>query len=188
MRDSRFGGEERVARYLFEFIESYPKRESPMQTMNTKDNAMPKYCGGYKKEKGFSRAKIMLHNLLTILFYLIGAIIISYMSVVFAVIFLLYCALATLWFMRFICAYCPQYDTAYCPSGYARITARLFEKRGTKDFKIKFKRNLGIIMPAWFAPVLAGVYLLLSEINFEIILLLVAFIVVGFVVLPIITR
>ncbi|UCE73158.1 MAG: hypothetical protein JSV56_08955 [Methanomassiliicoccales archaeon] len=159
-----------------------------MQTLNTKDNAMPKYCGGYKKEKGFSRAKIMLHNLLTILFYLIGAIIISFLSVVFAVIFLLYCVLATLGFMRFICAFCPQYGTTKCPSGYARITARLFKKKDSKDFKIRFKRNLGIVIPAWLIPIIAGVFLLLKDITFEIILLFVAFVVVGFIVLPITTR
>lgn len=140
-------------------------------------------------EEGSSMgANKVLHNIPTFSTYALGAIIILFLNWVFSVAFILYCIFSTLWFMRFICAHCPHYDNRKCPSGYAFISAKLFKKKDSKEFNEKFKRHLGVVFPSWIIPVVAGLYSLYYEFSLLLLLLLFAFIVIGFIILPVITK
>jgi len=71
---------------------------------------------------------------------------------------------------------------------YATVAGKLFKKRDMKKFAIMFKRHMVVVFPAWFIPVFAGVYILIGEFTVEMLILLIAFILDAFVVLPIFSR
>jgi len=146
---------------------------------------MPK-CGDGNVE--YKRYKIIIDNLPTLAMYALGTIIIFYLNMIFAVTYVLYCVLATVWFWRFICTYCPHYDELTCPCGFSKISAKLFKKRDTKKFLTMFRRHLVIIFPAWFLPIIAAVFILMDNITIEFVSLLIAFLIVGFVIIPIVSR
>ena len=156
-----------------------------VQTLIKKGNTMPNV--GYRKKRS-RRQRMIIQDLPEFTMYILGILIMSYLGIVVMVAFVMYIIISTLWFMRFVCTYCPHYDKLKCPSGYAIVCAKLFKKRETKKFTIMFKRNIAVVLPAWFLPVIAGIFILLDEINLIMISLLVAFIVNSFIVLPIISK
>ena len=119
--------------------------------------------------------------------YVLGAVILLFLGIVYSMAYILYCIFSTLWFMRFVCTYCPNFGHP-CPSGYSKIAARLFKKRQAKEFRAKFRVHVGIVFPSWFAPVIVALFILLKEINTTLIILFVAFIIFGFVLLPLFSR
>jgi hypothetical protein len=90
--------------------------------------------------------------------------------------------------MRFICTHCPNYDKSPCPSGYNTISIKLFKKGDPRLFKTMFKRHIGVVFPSWFIPLIVAAYLLSIDIDNTLILLLIAFFIVGFIILPITSR
>ena len=134
------------------------------------------------------RKRMILHNLPEFIMYVLGSIIMSYLGLVVLIIFVVYFVFSTLWFMRFICTYCPHYDKLKCPSGYAPVAAKLFKKRDMNKFSIMFKRHIGVVFPTWFVPVIAGIYIILVDFSIVTIWLLIVFIVDAFIILPISSR
>ncbi len=137
---------------------------------------------------GSRRRRVTLHNLPEYIMYILGAIIVSYLGIIILIAFIVYIILSTLWFMRFICTYCPHFDRVKCPSGYAIVAGKLFKKRNMKKFAIMFKRHMGVVFPAWFVPVIIGIYILIDEFTVQMLILLIAFILIAFVILPIFSR
>ncbi len=155
-----------------------------VRTLSKKDSIVSK-C-----EKGSMcyRTRILIDNLPVLTMYFLGAIIVSLLHPLFSILYILYCVFSTLWFMRFICTHCPNYDRAPCPSGYNTISAKFFKKGYPRSFKTMFKRHIGAVFPSWFTPIIVAVYLLSIDIHIILIILLIAFIVAGFIILPIASR
>lgn len=154
-------------------------------TLCKMDNIMPNI---YYKKKRSRKKRVIIHELPEFLMYILGALIMSYLGIILMIVYVIYIITSSLWFMRFVCTYCPHYDNLKCPSGYATVSAKLFKKRETKKFTVMFKRNIAIVLPSWFLPVIAGIFILQDEINLITIFLFVAFIVNSFIVLPIISK
>ena len=153
-----------------------------MQRLNPEDNKVP------TKNMGSGRGNTVKHNLPLISMYIIGSIIMYMLGWLYLFGYVLYCILSTLWVMRFVCTHCPHYDKLKCPSGYSKASAKLFKKRSSKDFRTKFARNIGVVIPSWVIPALVGIYLLLNEFTIIVAIVTLLFILVGFVYLPISSR
>jgi hypothetical protein len=149
--------------------------EVEVPTLNERDNIMP---NNRSQNMGSRRTRVTLHNLPEYIMYVLGAIIVSYLGIIILIAFVVYIILSNLWFMRFVCTYCPHYDRVKCPSGYAIVASKLF----------MFKRHMAVVFPAWFVPVIVGIYILIGEFTLQMLILLIAFILIAFVVLPIFSR
>ncbi|MHC4645681.1 MAG: hypothetical protein ACYTBJ_09260 [Planctomycetota bacterium] len=99
-----------------------------------------------------------------------------------------YGALGALWIMVFVCPYCHFWDTSACPCGYGRIAAGLVDKKDGDQFKAKFRKHIPVIVPLWFVPVLAAVFILVRSFSWPLLALLVAFAVDAFIVLPLFSK
>lgn len=152
-----------------------------MYTLDKRNNIMPKTGN---ENRRLRRKRMIMHNLPEFIMYVLGAIIMSYLGLKVLIIFVVYTVFSTLWFMRFICTYCPHYDKLKCPSGYAMVAAKLFKKRNMSKFHTMFKRHIVVVFPTWFVPVIAGIYLLIIELTIEVIVLLIIFILDAFIILP----
>jgi hypothetical protein len=137
---------------------------------------------------GRNRGNMIKHNIPLITMYALGSAIIYFLGIMYLFVYVIYCIISTLWVMRFVCTHCPHYDKAKCPSGYAKVSARLFKKRSSKDFRRVFSRNIGVVIPSWVIPALVGIYLLFTDFNDIVLILSLIFIIDGFVVLPIFSR
>jgi len=101
-----------------------------------------------------------------------------------ASLYLIYGVAGALWIMIFVCPYCRHLNTNTCPCGYGRIAAKLRKKKDGNHFKEKFKKHIPVIVPLWFIPVLGGVPLAVRSFSWPLFVLLVAFALDAFIVLP----
>jgi hypothetical protein len=90
--------------------------------------------------------------------------------------------------MKFICTYCPHYDSPKCPSGYSKVALKLFRKGEPGKFHTMFKNHIAVVFPSWILPLLAGIFLLFYNFSVTILILFLIFIVMGFIMLPVITK
>jgi hypothetical protein len=93
-------------------------------------------------------------------------------------------------FWGIICPYCPHYGTRACPCGYGLLAQRFFRARhGTpgKDFRTVFRRNIAIMFPCWLVPLGVGTFLVWKHYSPLVLALFVAFCVVGFIAIPLIS-
>jgi len=75
-----------------------------------------------------------------------------------------------------------------CPCGYGRIAAKLRPRKDTSLFARQFRRHIPVIVPLWIIPVVvAGGVLAIGRFGWVLLVLLIAFIVVSFVVLPLVS-
>jgi hypothetical protein len=137
---------------------------------------------------GHSRGNAFKHNLPLIVMYVLGSIIILFLGLLYLIGYILYCIISTLWVMRFVCTHCPHYDKVKCPSRYSIVAGKLFKKRSSKDFTKVFARNIGVVVPSWVIPAIVGGYLLYLDFTIELTILVLLFVIDGFVVLPIASR
>jgi len=98
--------------------------------------------------------------------------------------YLIYGVAGALWIIIFLCPYCRRWNTMTCPCGYGRIAARLRKRKDGDHFKEKFKKHIPVIVPLWFIPVLVGAPLVVRNFSWPLFVLLVAFALDAFVVLP----
>ena len=131
---------------------------------------------------------IILDNAPTAAMFLLGAALIWKIGWIYSVLFLFYCALSIILFLRLICTRCKHFDTSRCPCGYGIIAPLFFDKKTDKEFKEIFRRNIGIVFPCWIIPFGTGIYLLLSEFSWETLVLFISFCIVGFVLIPAISK
>jgi hypothetical protein len=64
----------------------------------------------------------------------------------------------------------------------------LFTRKEDKTFRKVFRRNIAIQYPNWFIPAGVAVYLLLSDYSRSILYLTISFIIVGFIIIPLISK
>lgn len=131
---------------------------------------------------------VVLDNVPTLALFILGAVLIWWLWWPFAVVYLAYCVLAIVLFWARICCYCSHYDTLGCPCGYGVIAARLFKYKGDRDFREVFRKNIAVVYPCWFVPLAPGAYLLYQGLDLTVLGVLVAFCIVGFVLIPAIAK
>ncbi|HHD16834.1 MAG TPA: hypothetical protein ENK47_09005 [Euryarchaeota archaeon] len=86
-------------------------------------------------------------------------------------------------FWSSICTRCRAYSSPSCPSGYGIISARLFPQR-EGDFERAFRRNIISVSLQWFIPLIVGAFYLVFRFDTLLLAVYLAFVVVGFVVVP----
>jgi len=131
---------------------------------------------------------VLLDNIPTLLLFLLGFLIVYQVSLIGAVAFGTYALFSVVWFWAKICPYCHHYGTFACPCGYGIISAKMFRRKEDKTFRKVFRRNLAIQYPNWFIPSGVAVYLLLSNYSKSILYLTISFIIVGFIIIPLISK
>ncbi len=131
---------------------------------------------------------VLLDNLPTVLLYALGTMIFFRFGIAWGFPFAAYAAASLVWFWARICPACAHHGTAGCPCGYGAISARLFGKKSGVDFKKTFRRNIVFLFPLWFLPPALGAYLLVTDFSAVLLAELVAFCVIGFVLLPLVSR
>jgi hypothetical protein len=131
---------------------------------------------------------VLLDNIPTIILFALGFVIIYQISTIGAIFFGFYALFSIVWFWAKICPFCHHYNTLACPCGYGAISSKLFKKRDDKSFKKVFKQNIGIVFPNWFIPFGIAVYLLVIRFSKEILILTIAFSLIGFIVIPLISK
>lgn len=131
---------------------------------------------------------VLLDNIPTLILFVLGAIIVYQISTIGAVIFFVYSLFSIVFFWAKICPFCHHYNTLACPCGYGVISAKLFKRRNDKSFKKAFRQNIGIVFPNWFVPFSIAVYLCVTRFTNEIFILTIAFSLIGFVAIPIISK
>lgn len=92
------------------------------------------------------------------------------------------------WIMVFVCPYCAYYGNRGCPCGYGVVAARLVRKGALECFAQKFKRHIPVIVPLWLLPAVAGAVALYQNPSTVLGILVGAFAVDAFVILPMVSR
>jgi len=131
---------------------------------------------------------ITLDNVPTLTMYFLGAALIWKVGWIYSVLFFVYCIVSIALFWRLICPWCHHFDTGRCPCGYGKIAPRFFVKKSGKNFKNVFRRNIAVVFPSWIIPFGVGLYLLATEYSRGTLVLFVSFCIVGFVLIPAISR
>jgi len=127
---------------------------------------------------------ILRENALQILMYILGAVITALIAWPLAILYVAYSLFSNALYMAWVCPYCGHYALGTCPAGFHILSARRFKPKPGTTFSREFRRNLYVMVPGWFVPPLAGLYLLISGFSWTVLVLLVAFCVVGFWLLP----
>lgn len=93
-----------------------------------------------------------------------------------------------IWIMYFICPYCRFYGTRLCPCGYGQVAAKLRCRKAHDQFASQFRKHIPVIVPLWFAPLIPGGIALVGSFSWGLMILLAAFVVDSFVLLPLVSR
>ena len=156
----------------------------------TSDDSSYKDC---QPERKYSRAQELVNNLPYIVMLSLGAAIFltgfekSAWSWLLVGVYLIYGVGGVCWIMIFICPYCAYWGTRSCPCGYGAIAAKLREKGTIDQFNQKFRKHIWMIVPLWFIPLLAGVPIIIRSFSWPMLLLLAAFVLDAFVILPLLS-
>jgi len=103
-------------------------------------------------------------------------------------VYLAYGVGGVLWIMLFICPYCHFYDTRLCPCGYGQLAPKLRSRKDGERFAEQFRKHIPVIVPLWFAPLVAGGIPLFREFSWALLSLLLVFAVNSFLILPLVSR
>jgi len=131
---------------------------------------------------------VLLDNIPTLILFVLGAILLGKIGWPLAIAMTLYNIASIVLFWKLICPHCPHFNTRACPCGYGALAPIFFSKQDSIDFRQKFRRNIAIVFPAWFIPFGAGLYLLYTRYSRDILITFVAFVIVGFILIPAISR
>ena len=99
-----------------------------------------------------------------------------------------YGLVGVLWIIVFLCPHCHFFDTRLCPCGYGRIAAKLRSRQDGDRFAEKFRRHIPVIVPLWLIPPAAGVIVLVRQFSAAVLVLVVAFAINSFLILPLVSR
>ena len=141
----------------------------------------------------YTHTQELVNNLPYIVMMFLGAavFIISFESSVWAylgaIAYLVYAVAGALWIMVFICPCCAYWNTRFCPCGYGTIAAKFRKKEAGNRFNEKFRKHIWVIVPLWFIPLLAGAPTIIRSFSWPMLLLLIAFVLDSFVILPLLS-
>lgn len=153
----------------------------------------PASCDKHQAIQEYSHLQEIVDNLPYTLMVLLGAVIFrtGFGSGVLgwgtAALYVVYGILGAFWIILFVCPYCHYYDTSSCPCGYGQISAKLRRKRDDSRFITKFRKHIPVIVPLWIIPVVAGVIFLIDGFSAWRLVLLIAFVVNSFILLPLVS-
>lgn len=142
----------------------------------------------------YSGLETTIANIPYVAMVLIGTVTIAYAygfsvrALVGATGYFAYGVVGALWIMVFVCPYCAFYATRGCPCGYGVISARIVKKGDHDCFETKFKRHIPVIVPLWIIPIVCGGIVLWGSFSWLLLGLVLVFIVVSWIVLPIVSR
>ena len=132
---------------------------------------------------------IILENLPLWVTYLLGGFIFYLLWWPLAIIYLEICLLSLTLHIALICPYCYHYGTNTCPSGYGVVATRFFTPKKGRNFATVFKRFIWVVLPGWVLPPIGAGYLLVQDrTNVLVWALLIAFSIVGFAILQIVSK
>ncbi len=131
---------------------------------------------------------VLLDNIPTAILFILGALIVGFISRPLALLMLLYNLSSIAMFWGLICRHCRHFGSRACPCGYGAIAARFFQKKEGGNFRKVFRKNIVIMFPCWFLPLGAGLYLLYNGSPRNFLPLFLAFVAVGFVLIPAISK
>jgi hypothetical protein len=98
--------------------------------------------------------------------------------------YLLYGLIGAVWIMVFVCPYCRFWGSASCPCGYGKVAARFRDRRPGDRFNEKFKKHIPVIVPLWLLPLVFAAPAFLRGFTWALVVLVAAFAVDAFVILP----
>lgn len=146
------------------------------------------HCESPCHDKKIPLSLVLLDNIPTIILFALGTAIICRISWIGAIIFVIYALASIVLFWARICPYCHHYGTYACPCGYGALSAKFFRKRNDQPFKKVFKQNIGIQFPNWFVPFGVAIYLLITQYSTGLLVLTIAFCLIGFVLIPLVSK
>jgi hypothetical protein len=161
-----------------------PATKSDSTQLNEMKNNIESPCN----KKKIPLWLVFLDNIPTLILFVLGTILVYQVSTIGAIIFGAYSLFSVVFFWARICPFCHHYGTLACPCGYGAISAKLFKKRQDKSFKKVFKQNIGIVFPNWFVPFAIAIYLIVTRYTNQVLILTIAFSLIGFVIIPLISR
>ncbi|UCD92528.1 MAG: hypothetical protein JSV43_00960 [Methanobacteriota archaeon] len=126
----------------------------------------------------------VIANIPSLTTYVLGFIILSYVGILFGILYLSFIVLALVLFLRYVCTYCPSYGGGRCPSGYGTIASKLFKRRDISQFQRMFKTYIPFLSLVWIYPLLGSLFLLFTDFSWFFLALTLSFVIVGFVILP----
>jgi hypothetical protein len=138
----------------------------------------------------YTGTETLLHNLPYILMTVLGAAVLfrslrgTAWAGVTAAGYVVYGLMGALWIMVFVCPFCRFWDSDSCPCGYGKIAARMRERQSEDRFNEKFKKHIPVIVPLWFLPLIAAGPALVRGFAWGLVILVVAFALDAFVILP----
>lgn len=145
-----------------------------------------KMCG-----RRISTQTVVIDNAPTVTLWILASILLFNINWFYVVLFWIYVPVSVIWFWRFICTYCTHYDTGCCPCGYGSAAPKLFLFRDESKFKEAFNRNIAIVFPYWFVPLIAGGYLIYNaypDIPSWLLIVFVLAMIDGFVLVPLVSK
>lgn len=132
----------------------------------------------------WSASEIVVSNIPSMLTYILGTLIMFHLGILAGVLYIAFVIIQLVLFMRFVCIYCPTYDSIHCPSGYGRVAAKLFKKGDVRQFRGMFNRFIPFLSLVWVVPVLGALVLIFTDFSYYHLGLLISFILVGYIILP----
>lgn len=130
-----------------------------------------------------------IHDIPQILMYLVGAWIFIPLGYIWVVAYVLIAIFTNVWYLATICPNCINFGKKTGISLLCGIS-RFFGRKGDlRNFQKQFKRNIGVVIIGWIAPLIGSFFLLYqtwgNNIGFGYnLLMIVSFCVIGFYILP----
>jgi len=142
---------------------------------------------------GLSVLGTLFHNIPYAGTILLGAVVIFFSlegiyQWLFSGLFVVYGIVSTLWFILFLCAHCHSYGSPGCQSGFGRLAAKLRKRGDASLFRKKFKRHMPVVIPSWVVPAIVGVVSLALKFSLLKLILIGAFVLISFVLLPLTSK
>lgn len=131
-----------------------------------------------------SLRSLLRENAWQLILYLLGTVLVWRLSWLLAVIYLAYSLLSNVWYMAYVCPYCAHYGLGTCRAGFHLLSGGRFKPRPGHSFAAQFRRNVAVMIPGWFVPPFVAIYLLLRAFSWPLLVMLIAFCLIGFVILP----
>jgi hypothetical protein len=127
---------------------------------------------------------VLRENAWQLVMYILGVILVGMINYPLAGAYLGYSLLSNVLYMALICPYCNHYHLGTCHAGFHLLSRQIFKPQPGRTFAGQFKRFVVVMVPGWFVPPIAGVYLLVRDFSWLALILTALFCLVGFVILP----
>lgn len=125
----------------------------------------------------------MLENLVALIIYILGTIILSRFSMIIGIGYFIYCLISVviIWFL--VCPFCYYYGKV-CPCGYGKIAPFVVKKGDRKKFQKQFKYLVLFSIFSFSLPVIGGLLMLLMHYTLLLLIEIAIFAIMAFVVIP----